>query len=47
MVAKREELSYHLRFVMEEHIPKLKHGHDGLIFTCVHTPYVVGTDENM
>ncbi|OXG93496.1 mRNA guanylyltransferase [Cryptococcus neoformans A2-102-5] len=47
MVAKREELSYHLRFVMEEHIPKLKHGHDGLIFTCVHTPYVAGTDENI
>ncbi|WVN85172.1 uncharacterized protein L203_100317 [Cryptococcus depauperatus CBS 7841] len=47
VVAKREELSYHLRFVMKEHIPSLQHGHDGLIFTCVQTPYIPGTDENI
>ncbi|TYJ54735.1 hypothetical protein B9479_004583 [Cryptococcus floricola] len=47
VLAKREDLSYHLKYVMKEHIPKLQHGHDGLIFTCVQTPYVMGTDENI
>jgi mRNA guanylyltransferase len=28
-------------------LPELKHGNDGLIFTCRETPYKFGTDENI
>ncbi|WVQ70324.1 uncharacterized protein L199_008550 [Kwoniella botswanensis] len=47
VVAKEQELSYHLGHVLKVHIPKLQHGHDGLIFTCTETEYVPGTDENI
>ncbi|OCF40157.1 mRNA guanylyltransferase [Kwoniella heveanensis CBS 569] len=47
VVAKEQELSYHLGHVLKVHIPKLQHGHDGLIFTCVESEYVPGTDEKI
>jgi mRNA guanylyltransferase len=40
-------LSYHIDKVFNEDIPKLEHGNDGLIYTCVNTPYTPGTDNNM
>ncbi|WVR05003.1 hypothetical protein IAU60_002015 [Kwoniella sp. DSM 27419] len=47
VVAKEQELSYHIAHVLNVHIPKLQHGHDGLIFTCCETEYVPGTDEKI
>ncbi|KAL7423126.1 Dcp1p-Dcp2p decapping enzyme complex alpha subunit [Cryptotrichosporon argae] len=47
IIAKKQELSYYTTTVLNVHIPKLQHGHDGLIFTCAETPYVTGTDENI
>jgi hypothetical protein len=41
------ELAYGLDKVLLETIPKLEHGHDGLIFTRVDSPYVIGEDNNM
>lgn len=41
------KLSYHVDDVFEKDIPALQHGNDGLIYTCVNTPYVAGTDPNM
>lgn len=40
-------LSYGLEKVFNEDIPKLQHGTDGLIFTCLQSPYAMGTDQNM
>jgi mRNA guanylyltransferase len=39
--------SYHIKEVFSVDIPALQHGHDGLIYTCVNTPYTPGTDNNM
>jgi hypothetical protein len=47
IVAKKQELSYHVAEVLRTHIPQLQHGHDGLIFTCAESEYVLGTDEKM
>lgn len=47
VVPKVMELAYGLDKVLLDTIPKLEHGHDGLIFTCVDTPYVIGEDPNM
>ena len=41
------KFSYHVDDVFEKDIPVLQHGNDGLIYTCVNTPYVAGTDPNM
>lgn len=41
------QLSYHLAIIWDEIVPKLKHGCDGLIFTCRPTPYRFGTDEKI
>lgn len=47
IVHKTMELAYYLSLVLDKHIPALEHGHDGLIFTCAESGYVVGTDEMM
>jgi mRNA guanylyltransferase len=39
--------SYHVEKVFNVDIPALQHGNDGLIYTCVSTPYTPGTDTNM
>ncbi|KZP12558.1 hypothetical protein FIBSPDRAFT_913260 [Athelia psychrophila] len=39
--------SYHVGTVFTEDIPALQHGNDGLIYTCVTTPYVTATDPNI
>lgn len=41
------ELAYGVEKVMRQDIPKLMHGHDGLIFTCCGSGYITGTDEMM
>ncbi|KAG7528157.1 hypothetical protein FFLO_06376 [Filobasidium floriforme] len=47
VLAKPMELAYGLDKVLLQEIPKLEHGHDGLIFTRVDSPYVVGEDSNI
>ncbi|KAF8635501.1 hypothetical protein AX17_003891 [Amanita inopinata Kibby_2008] len=39
--------SYHIDKVFAMDIPALQHGNDGLIYTCVITPYTPGTDSNI
>ncbi|PPQ87979.1 hypothetical protein CVT25_001058 [Psilocybe cyanescens] len=39
--------SYHVENVFNVDIPALQHGNDGLIYTCVNTPYTPGTDKNI
>jgi mRNA guanylyltransferase len=41
------ERAYAIDKVFAVDVPALEHGHDGLIFTCVRTPYQFGTDTNM
>ncbi|KIP12277.1 hypothetical protein PHLGIDRAFT_32906 [Phlebiopsis gigantea 11061_1 CR5-6] len=41
------KFSYHAEEVFEKDIPALQHGNDGLIYTCVQTSYVAGTDPNI
>ncbi|KDN43945.1 mRNA capping enzyme, alpha subunit [Tilletiaria anomala UBC 951] len=38
------DLSYHIEHVLNNRIPQLKHGNDGLIFTCWNSNYKTGTD---
>ena len=40
------ELAYGLRKVFQ-HIEKLRHGNDGLLFTAVHEPYKIGSCDTM
>ncbi|KAH7889634.1 mRNA capping enzyme, catalytic domain-containing protein [Phlebopus sp. FC_14] len=39
--------SYGIEDVFRLVIPALQHGNDGLIYTCLETPYVPGTDPNI
>ncbi|RDX56478.1 mRNA capping enzyme, alpha subunit [Lentinus brumalis] len=41
------KFSYHVEDVFNIDIPALHHGNDGLIYTCVSTPYAPGTDQNI
>jgi mRNA guanylyltransferase len=47
IVLKTMQLAYGVATVFEKDIPNLQHGHDGLIFTCCETGYMLGTDPNM
>ncbi|KAJ3826626.1 mRNA guanylyltransferase [Lentinula raphanica] len=39
--------AYNVEQVFAVDIPALQHGNDGLIYTCVSTPYIPGTDSNI
>ncbi|KAF2676650.1 mRNA capping enzyme, alpha subunit [Lentithecium fluviatile CBS 122367] len=39
--------AYHVGFLLDNILPTLKHGNDGLIFTCKKTRYVFGTDKHI
>jgi mRNA guanylyltransferase len=41
------ELAYGIQAVFKDHLPKLQHGNDGLIFTGAEAPYTPGTDKKM
>ncbi|CDO73545.1 hypothetical protein BN946_scf185014.g15 [Trametes cinnabarina] len=41
------KFSYRVEDVFNIDIPRLQHGNDGLIYTCVSTPYSPGTDQNI
>ncbi|KAI3599973.1 mrna guanylyltransferase [Moniliophthora roreri] len=41
------QAAYHAEQIFNVDIPKLQHGNDGLIYTCVNAPYSPGTDQNM
>ncbi|SNX87536.1 related to mRNA guanylyltransferase [Melanopsichium pennsylvanicum] len=41
---KRMDLAYGIEMVLYETVPNLLHGNDGLIFTCLDSGYVMGTD---
>ncbi|KAJ1983263.1 Dcp1p-Dcp2p decapping enzyme complex alpha subunit [Dimargaris verticillata] len=47
VVLKPMELSYGAQKVLTEDIPKLMHKNDGLIYTSVPAPYVLGTSNKM
>ena len=44
---KKMEFSYGIEMMFKEILPHLPHGSDGLIFTCVNSPYQFGTDQNI
>lgn len=44
---KVQELAYGIDAVFRDHLPRLKHGNDGLIFTSAEAPYTSGTDYKM
>lgn len=47
VVMKRMEFSYGIPMIFNVILPALKHGNDGLIFTCVNSKYQHGTDDHI
>ena len=47
MELKVQELAYGIDAVFKVHLPRLRHGNDGLIFTSAEAPYTSGTDYKM
>lgn len=47
MEMKPFQLGYGIEMMFKEVLPRLKHGNDGLIFTCVSTAYKHGTDPHI
>ncbi|CED82595.1 mrna guanylyltransferase [Phaffia rhodozyma] len=47
IVCKKMNRAYGVEDVFKVDIPKLQHGHDGLIFTACDSGYTVGTDPNI
>ncbi|KAB2578743.1 mRNA capping enzyme [Lasiodiplodia theobromae] len=47
LVFKEMSFPYTLSWMFNVKLPSLKHGNDGLIFTCKETPYIFGTDEKI
>lgn len=47
VVMKRMEFSYGIPMIFNVILPQLKHGNDGLIFTCVNSKYKFGTDDHI
>ncbi|MCJ1453020.1 Dcp1p-Dcp2p decapping enzyme complex alpha subunit [Mycoblastus sanguinarius] len=41
------EVAYGIAKMFMETLPRLRHGNDGLIFTCVNTEYEFGTDQHI
>ncbi|KAL1882772.1 hypothetical protein VTK73DRAFT_897 [Phialemonium thermophilum] len=44
---KEMQVAYGIEMMFREVLPKLKHGNDGLIFTCRNSEYRHGTDQNI
>jgi len=45
--AKHMEFAYGIEAMFRTHLPNLKHGNDGLIFTSLEGDYICGTDKYM